>query len=1322
MTVRRSIARRSIAAASLAVSAGLASIACTGDFDTTRSIPPRGTLGRELFTVVCDRVGAQSLREDVTGASFHAVCHPDPATGAYADKVDVSQLPELHEPAYDAAGQLVPLAQQQASRTYSIARIEALARRREDVVGALDAALPDTRIPTQPVAGTPCDPPPSGPDVGLHQELSSTLSRLIDLYDDADQSIPSVTRGFGRALEDVRADPDAQAALAHLDARQGYRPLPVVLGSVRPLLAYPRLVELARSVVGPMVAPSGDAAAAWSELQAASYQELRTPGAPGAPVDLVTTQDPSLGRAALSRPRSLLEGMRDVLSMESAQLAVGPSRFLVRRDSRGYAAVSLVNGIVPPPFVDATGPNGAPDGLPDVDALGQFVTSDGIPVVSPFFSPDGRDGARDALGRALDPTGSGALVYDYVDTRQTALAALAHDVKPFFAPGAVDETAMAFLGALPVLAGSRDATPVATKVYPPDPRAVDDWKLGHTGEPPATLGKTPVTLTYRAFHPEDSALADLAYAVGQVLGTPEMDDLLTLAQQLFADHPNDLASLLGLALEIRAIAQNHPEAQLPEASTFFDDLFVQLAAVAHEKGLLEDVLRAFADPKTLPMEQVLIKFFSRKDDVSYDANDLNGPSKDLGDGTAPPDFTIPVDRSQPDVGANRSEMQKFLQLLHDTNGLSICTKDNAIVHIRAVLPNTTIPINFDYPTDPVNTPLVCGLVGKSAPSKLEKCAVFGYQNVMTLLLDVLLGKALLTVRDPCLNALMSSPLAAFAGGADHFLEEISGVDGFSLHPNLRGFARLLYFQAPYPGLPSDPNPNNALTSNFLKDTIDPIPSMVCDSTPFTASDGTVFPLRTCNTVDDVLRARDPDALFPVDELGFVPSLQPLAGAFDAHHLPLLFANLFDVLHLHWGSPAQPKSVCDPTLPRSNPRWCAQSNLVSYEPLFVDVLQNGVFGRVQSFLGTLASMKVPHCTQLDPQSHMCMSTTLYDGLHVVAEALSLLLDSTRTPGLVDRNGGTFAPRNDGQKTDPLTAMDLLVDGFKQIDRSFASFAAAHPSDAGRQAAWRSARSKFVDTFLSVDGQGAAATFHNPTLITIAPKLLAAIREQVAAQCPGGPPCAWGQSQLATELSDALRGPTFAALVDLADALRRDDGARAEVETLVSYLLDPASNNEAQAGILGALLDATQIYEDQTNLLDPVDRVLARAVRPAITDDAGDVVQRSLADAALRSLAKIVEVENVTTATGVCTRERDPNRVIDALLTNLVTPMGPTSSSPVEVLMSVMGDVNRADPSKTTKFGAADYANVANEMSDFCLDQTRGLEQFYNVIRFVTNESN
>src|SRR5712691_6616858 len=127
---------------------GLALLAfgCGGDFNLERSTPPRGSLGRELYSLVCDRVGAQALREDVTAISYHGVCHPDPVPGAYVDQVDASKLVPLDPHALDVDGHPVDLARQQRNRLYRIARIETLGRRREDLVKAFDAAFPDIKI------------------------------------------------------------------------------------------------------------------------------------------------------------------------------------------------------------------------------------------------------------------------------------------------------------------------------------------------------------------------------------------------------------------------------------------------------------------------------------------------------------------------------------------------------------------------------------------------------------------------------------------------------------------------------------------------------------------------------------------------------------------------------------------------------------------------------------------------------------------------------------------------------------------------------------------------------------------------------------------------------------------------------------------------------------------------------------------------------------------------------------------------------------------------------------------------------------------------
>src|ERR1017187_5788311 len=161
--------------------------ACSDNFDTSRTLPPRGTLGAELFGVVCDRAGGQALHEDLSGASYAGICHAQ-ADGTFSSKVDVTQLPPIVDGQLNADGQPVSMAQQQTDRTYAVARMEALAQDRTNLIAALDATFPDIQIPVKDV-GNPdptqsCNPPAASGEGSLHTELSNLLGRFQDLYND----------------------------------------------------------------------------------------------------------------------------------------------------------------------------------------------------------------------------------------------------------------------------------------------------------------------------------------------------------------------------------------------------------------------------------------------------------------------------------------------------------------------------------------------------------------------------------------------------------------------------------------------------------------------------------------------------------------------------------------------------------------------------------------------------------------------------------------------------------------------------------------------------------------------------------------------------------------------------------------------------------------------------------------------------------------------------------------------------------------------------------------------------------------------------------
>jgi hypothetical protein len=185
----------------------------------------------------------------------------------------------------------------------------------------------------------------------------------------------------------------------------------------------------------------------------------------------------------------------------------------------------------------------------------------------------------------------------------------------------------------------------------------------------------------------------------------------------------------------------------------------------------------------------------------------------------------------------------------------------------------------------------------------------------------------------------------------------------------------------------------------------------------------------------------------------------------------------------------------------------------------------------------------------------------------------------------------------------------------------------------------------------------------------------------------------------------------------DAIRTDDAGRTETEKLLSYLVNSASNNDALAELLATSDDMMQVLRDDANLV-PFYHVMAAAAVPTTTSAQG-TVQRGVLDATTALLARVAGKAYDANGNEICARELDPDGVLDIALANLVTPMtgtnGQPTETPLEVIIDAIADVNRASPGATTKLLGGDYANMANELSEFLLDPERGLEQFYQIVR-------
>jgi hypothetical protein len=207
-------------------------------------------------------------------------------------------------------------------------------------------------------------------------------------------------------------------------------------------------------------------------------------------------------------------------------------------------------------------------------------------------------------------------------------------------------------------------------------------------------------------------------------------------------------------------------------------------------------------------------------------------------------------------------------------------------------------------------------------------------------------------------------------------------------------------------------------------------------------------------------------------------------------------------------------------------------------------------------------------------------------------------------------------------------------------------------------------------------------------------------------------------MVTSLSQLIEGPEFAASVDLVDAIRQDPGARPQLENLLSYLFDATSGNDAQSGALAAVADMLQVLDDDTDFTN-LEQLLAQAMKAPLVGSQGNVVRRGLADAGVRMMSRIMQQSILGTGAQACTQDRDPNHALATIMANMVTPMT-NGLTPLEVIADAVADVNRAVPQVTTKLTGPDYGNIGDELSQFMLDPSRGLEQFYTVIKQATQQ--
>lgn len=1268
---------------------------CQDDMDTTRIAPPKGTLGDDLYGVLCDRVGASVLPEDTSGASYQGVCHYD-QRGAYADSVNASVLPPV-------TGD-----KQVNARSLALAKLNARVNRRTDLIRAFNAAFPDIEIDN---AATPEE----GDKIKLHNALLSFSQSLAPLYESnpfnsaAQPVVPESTRAIGRLMTAIMDSDAAREAFSKIQSRRGYRPSSLGLGAIRSALAYPELRKVAQTALN-VVGPQGPAAPALEQLFRVLKLDLKTAKAttsalPALTVDAATAQP--------SRPRTSLEFVQALMMKEDPAFASDPNAkplYLARRDRRGFVMPLKQGAGFQSPFVDTDG-----DGYADIDAFGRFVDASGMPLGldAPFAIPGEMGGPTDEFGRPASP------LYEYIDLSRTAAASLFRNIKPL-----VDATQYDALGGPDAWKKEHEslmyALAGAYMLYGDREDAQYDFESETIL--PADQGCANC-LPYKRFRGEDSPLPDLIHAAGQIFADPDSDALLLGLMDLTQNHANKVARLLGAALKVREISLAHDAlaqagqekfAQLPYETPIWDEVAAIMARILKEPGLVKNLVKGFGDDANVTpiggsqhVGDTLSKFVSFKDEVTYNTNDLNGPPFNVSTGDTSPPKT-PVDRTQPIAGKNRSVLMRSFQIIHDANDDKACNKDGA--KVKASILGLTV----DWP-----------LFGS-----YSECELFSFNNLGAFYIDALLDpnhpkRAELVIKDGVLDGIIAF-LGVFAD-SDALFESSSGITGMTLHPAPSALNRLVFFGAKsgtWPNMPDmDLNNANKKTNDFVSALIEPVSPSICPKQP----NGT----RLCSDQNQLLRLWDRNTIFLWEHYGFYDYLRPLVTPFANvscapdlsscdvadQHGEQIFIDLVEILHRHWATKEHGPECNNSGDAASNPFYCSEAGIADYEPILAEAFASDLMPALVEFSKIATEVSAITVARGDKAGQV------WTGGEVLERTARVLFDPEYAAqvGMLDRKGSSAAQWVNGTPQPQLTGYTLFADALHKMDLRFdqacscaskqgqektdceANFDACRQDAEMRKGQWKRARSQLVDQFMAVEGEGPATKFKDPGMPVLLTTVLQLAREQINANCPqrespGNQPCMWAKKDLGDKLQKTLSGPLFAALMDLQEALRADEPARRELEKLLGYLSSEGSPNEAFAGLLMSLGDLLQVLQADSELT-PILNAIAGAAGASDDPEGAGVGTSSM------GLLKAVTGD-----------QYDKYHVMDYVLPAFVTPMDNGQGlAPIEIILDTISEVNRLDASSPEPLTPDDYKAAMGAVHDFVSSKTRGLEQFYDIVK-------
>lgn len=611
-----------------------------------------------------------------------------------------------------------------------------------------------------------------------------------------------------------------------------------------------------------------------------------------------------------------------------------------------------------------------------------------------------------------------------------------------------------------------------------------------------------------------------------------------------------------------------------------------------------------------------------------------------------------VDAAAPDTFDNESLFQRTLALIDGLNGVRVCNREGARLNIRV------LGIGLQWP--------LFGTAGE--------CELIQIDNVAEAYARTILGTYELELQSGLLTAITNFA-DALGIDVDAALEEASGIDGLTRHPTPEAMNRLVFW-----GLADASGTRSCTPAEDGGD---------CNS----AFAGQMFAPVVDRHGNSVIE-RYHGTIFAWEIPGFYEGMRPLL---EVLHQPAYtyddagnywFGDILGLLHRHWGSTGSTETCGPPACGPGDSNFSYQSNVRSYERLVADGFDDG-----PEFGGLTARL---HAMNLAAEAIEVRPGV--DGVAALATAAELMIDPARNVGLTDRRGRSMASFNDGSRMVPMTPIYLLTDALNAMDVAWAGAP-------DRRAEFLIARRTMADQFFTTDTLGTGFRLRNQRGRAILLTALPFIRERIDAHRAEGDLLEWSTG-LDERLADTMREPMFAALVRFLDAINEDAEARGALARLMGYLVDEASDNDAFVSVLYGLADALMVFEDEANIV-PLMNAMAEGMAPNVNDViGGSPAALDLEGSAIRDALDLVhDISDV-----------DDERTLRRVLQNAVAiPESGDEVTPLETILDVIAEVNRARPNAGGSLDGTDIRAVIGQTTDFMLDEDHGLERLNAVVQ-------